>query len=399
MPNPYVALFRQPGTVAFSFTGAIARLPIAMVGIGIVLVVESGSGSYALAGAVAATAGVAFALISPQFSRLVDRYGQRRVTAPQLVIFAAGLVAIVLLAEYDAPRWTFFVAAVVVGAEPTMGSLVRSRWSTALEGESGLRTAYSWESVLDEVIFVIGPPAVTIGAVHFGASPALLGVAAIGFFGGLLFLAQRRSEPPTVVATAEHRGSAISEGWLRVLIVIMFFLGGIFGCVEVVTIARADELDQLSAAGVLLALYAFGSLVAGLTYGWKHPAMPLRKQMVIGSVGMAVLTPLFYLASGSLVVLGLTAVVCGLAISPTLIVGFALVEELAPAERLTESLSWLSTGIALGVALSAALSGWLIDTGGARPAYLVAAACGLITAVCAVLGRGRLVPTRTKEDA
>ena len=114
---------------------------------------------------------------------------------------------------------------------------------------------------------------------------------------------------------------------------------------------------------------------------------------------MAVLTPLFYLASGSLVVLGLTAVVCGLAISPTLIVGFALVEELAPAERLTESLTWLSTGIALGVALSAALSGWLIDTGGARPAYLVAAACGLVTAVCAVLGRGRLVPTRTKEDA
>ena len=79
--------------------------------------------------------------------------------------------------------------------------------------------------------------------------------------------------------------------------------------------------------------------------------------MVAGSLAMALLTPLFFLASGSLAVLGVTAVVCGLAISPTLIVGFALVEELAPAERLTESLTWLSTGIALGVALSAAVSG------------------------------------------
>ena len=267
----------------------------------------------------------------------------------------------------------------MAGAEPTIGSLVRSRWSSTLHGGPALRTAYSWESVLDEVIFVVGPPAVTIGAVHAGAPAALVGVAAIGLFGGLLFLAQRRSEPPLVERAVEHRGSALTEPWLRVLILIMFFLGGIFGCVEVVTIARADELDRLPAAGVLLALYAFGSLVAGLTYGWKRPALPLRRQMVIGSLAMALLTPLFFLAAGSLTVLGVTAVVCGLAISPTLIVGFALVEELAPAERLTESLTWLSTGIALGVALSAAVSGSFIDAHGARPAYLVAAGCGLLT--------------------
>jgi MFS family permease len=399
VPNPYVDLFRHPGAAAFSLTGVVARLPISMVGIGIVLVVKSASGSYALAGAVAATAGIAFALISPQLSRLVDRFGQRRVTTPQLVVFASGLVAIVLLAEHDAPSWTLFVAAVVAGAEPTIGSLVRSRWSATVEGGPSLRTAYSWESVLDEVIFVVGPPAVTICAVHLGAPVALYGVAAIGLVGGLLFLAQRRSEPPLVEHGAAGRGSALSEPWLRVLILIMFFLGGIFGCVEVVTIARADELGRLPAAGVLLALYAFGSLVAGLAYGWKRPSLPLRRQMVVGSVAMALLTPLFFLAAGSLTVLGVTAVVCGLAISPTLIVGFALVEELAPAERLTESLTWLSTGIALGVALSAAVSGALIDASGARPAYLVAVGCGLLTAVSGVAGRRRLVPARTREDA
>ena len=399
MPNPYVDLFRHPGAAAFSLTGVVARLPISMVGIGIVLVVKGASGSYALAGAVAATAGIAFALISPQLSRLVDHFGQRRVTTPQLLVFAGGLVGIVVLAEHDAPAWTLFVAAVVAGAEPTIGSLVRSRWSSILGGGPSLRTAYSWESVLDEVIFVVGPPAVTICAVHLGAPAALVGVAAIGLFGGLLFLAQRRSEPPLAWRETVSRGSALAEPWLRVLLVIMFFLGGIFGCVEVVTIARADELDRLPAAGVLLALYAFGSLIAGLAYGWKRPALPLRRQMVLGSVAMALLTPLFFLAAGSLAVLGVTAVVCGLAISPTLIVGFALVEELAPTERLTESLTWLSTGIALGVSVSAAVSGWLIDASGARPAYLVAAGCGVLTAISGVAGRRWLVPTLTREDA
>ena len=203
----------------------------------------------------------------------MTRYGQRRVTTPQLVIFASGLGALVLLAERGAPAWTLFVAALVAGAEPTIGSLVRSRWSAALEGSEGLRTAYSWESVLDELIFVLGPPAVTLWAVHFSPPSALLAVAAIGLFGGLLFLAQRRSEPPLVGARG-GTGSALAGVWLRVLILVSFFLGGIFGCVEVVTIARSDELGRLPAAGVILALYASGSLVAGLTYGWRRPLCP-----------------------------------------------------------------------------------------------------------------------------
>ena len=110
---------------------------------------------------------------------------------------------------------------------------------------------------------------------------------------------------------------------------------------------------------------------------------------------MAVLTPLFFLSAGSLVTLGIAAVVCGLAISPTLIVCFALVEELAPTAQLTESLTWLTTGIALGVSFSAALSGWLIDEAGARPAYLVAVACGLLTFAVALPGRRLLVPAPT----
>ncbi len=399
MPNPYAAIFRHPGSVAFTSTGFVARLPMSMIGIGIVLVVVQATGSYALAGAVAALSGIAFALIGPQTSRLVDRYGQRRVSAPQAVLCAAGIVAVVALAAAGAPSWTLFVAALVVGTEPVIGSLVRSRWSALIGTGPELRTAFSWESVLDEVVYVIGPPAVTLAAVHFGPDPALLGVASIGLIGTLLFVSQRRTEPQPTPRAAVNSGSALKQPWLQVLTVILFFLGGIFGCVEVVSIAVADELGRLSAAGVILALYAFGSLIAGVTYGWRHPAMPLRRQMLIGALGMAALTPLFFLAAGSLVILGLTAVLCGLAISPTLIVGFALVEELAPTDRLTESLSWLTTGIALGVALSAALSGWVIDEVGARPAYLVAAACGLVTGAVALLGWRLLVATPEREIA
>lgn len=390
MPNPYAAILREPGAAAFSLTGLIARLPMSMIGIGIVLVVEGTSGSYALAGAVSAVATVAFALISPQFSRLVDRYGQRRVTTPQLTAYVTALIALVVLAERDAPPWTLFLAALVIGCEPTIGSLVRSRWARALGSGAQLRTAYSWESVLDELVFVVGPTAVTVAAVQFGASAALTGVAAVGFFGGVLFLAQRRTEPPVAGNAQIQRGSMVGEPWMRVLMVIAASLGGIFGCVEVVTIARSEELGNLEGAGLVLGLYALGSLVAGLVYGWRHPTMSLCRQLVIGSIAMAVLTPLFFVAAGSLTTLSLTAFVCGFAISPTSIVSFALIEELAPQVRLTESLTWLITGMALGLSAGAAVSGWWIDRSGARDAYLLAVGCGVLTALIAVAFRRHL---------
>ena len=42
----YATVLREPGALAFSLVGVVARLPISMLGIGIVLLVERETGSY-----------------------------------------------------------------------------------------------------------------------------------------------------------------------------------------------------------------------------------------------------------------------------------------------------------------------------------------------------------------
>jgi MFS family permease len=173
--NPYPALLRVPGGPAFSAAAFVARLPISMLGIAIVLLVSSSTHHYGLAGGVSATFAISGAIAQPRLSRLVDRFGQARAVPPQVAVATAGIVTLVWLASAHAPAWTLFPAAVVGGAAyPNLGSLVRARWSKALSGQPELRTAYSLESILDEVIFVLGPPFVTLLAAKVGAAQALL---------------------------------------------------------------------------------------------------------------------------------------------------------------------------------------------------------------------------------
>jgi len=111
--GPYREVLRVPGAVAFVVAGLVARLPISMQTLGVVLLVRATTGSYALAGAVSATFALAQALLAPLLGRLVDRHGQARVLLPALLLYAAGLGGLVTLALAGAPSWTLFPAALM----------------------------------------------------------------------------------------------------------------------------------------------------------------------------------------------------------------------------------------------------------------------------------------------
>ena len=392
MQNPYRVLLDVRGGPAFSAAAFVARLPISMLGIAIILLVAGDTKRYGLAGAVSATSALAEAVGQPWFSRLVDRYGQSKAVPPMVAVSSAASVTFAWLATHAAPAWTLFLTGAIAGAAlPNMGALVRARWSNALSGTPALQTAFSVESIVDEVIFVLGPPLVTWVAVAVGGAQALLVTVGLLVVGSTLLLVQRSTEPPP--AGRGHAGgpSALSVAGVRAVVVEMVTLGGVFGSFEVVTIAFAQQRGHAAAAGVLLALNAGGSMVAGIVYGLVHPTVPLNRQLV----ALAWIVPLTVVPFPwveSLPTLAVLSFVAGLVISPTLITAFQLIEQLAPADRLTEGLTLASTGIVFGVSIAAAVSGRLVDAVGTPHAYLATTVCGVLTALVAAAGASRLRP-------
>src|SRR3546814_15130899 len=57
----------------------------------------------------------------------------------------------------EAPDWLLFVLVVPGGATPTIGAMIRARWVAIYVGKPQLRTAFAFESVVDELCFVAGP--------------------------------------------------------------------------------------------------------------------------------------------------------------------------------------------------------------------------------------------------
>jgi MFS family permease len=388
----YAEIFQSPGARGFSFAGFLGRLPLAMVGLGTILMIKESTGKYALAGVVAGTMALVQAFVGPFLARLVDRHGQARVVFPMLAVAVAALGSLMLFVRFDTPTWTWFSAAALAGASmPNVGSLVRTRWSKVYGGTRQLHTAYSFEAVIDEVVFMIGPILVTFLTLQVHREAGVGLATALLAIGTTALLLQKGTEPPTH-PPEHHGGSAVvAIPGMRVVLVCMIAIGVMFGSVEVVTVAFAEAHNHADAAGLLLALYAGGSFVAGLAFGAVHWRMPLSRRFVV-LLALVVVTAAPMALAPNLAVLAVLLVLAGFAISPSLITGLALVEYLVPAARLTEGMVLETTGAALGITAGSAVSGWLIDQYGAHRAYLVPVAGSVLALLTALLGSRWLRP-------
>jgi MFS family permease len=389
----YGPLLRTPGALAFSLAALIGRLPIAMLGIGTVLLVEDRRSSYALAGLVSAAYAAGVAVIGPALSRLVDRLGQRRVLPWALLLSAVGTVGLVGLAGTSAPVALLLAcAAVMSAASSQLGSCVRARWSALLVDRSAeLPRAYAWEAVVDEIVFVLGPLVVVLCAL-LDPAVGLLAALGLGGAGTLAFLALRDTEPAVQPVTGGGR-SALASAGLRTLTVSMLCVGLVFGTIEVSMVAFAQERGSDTGGGLLLALVAGGSGAAGLLYGTLDWQASARRRYLLGTAFLAAgLVPL--LLAPSMGWMAPSALLAGFAISPVLIVAFGLVQELVPAAARTEGFSWLNSGLGVGVAAGFALSGAVADSAGARTAFLVAFGGALAAGAVALAARATLVPAQ-----
>ncbi|GAA1678092.1 MFS transporter [Streptomyces yatensis] len=408
----YRHLLRTPGAWTFLLPGFAARQPFAMLTISIVLLLRHTTGSYGLAGAVAAVTGVSMALFAPQSGKLADRHGQSAVLVPGVLLHAAAAALLTALALAHAPLWALIAAAVPTGASvPQVGPMVRARWAAALgdgavgdgaPGGSGprsgrhplLATAAAFESVTDELTFVIGPVLAT--GLSTGVHPAsgLIAEAALTLVGGLLFAAQRRTAPPLGAARADTRkrpASALSVPGVRVLAVAFLGVGSVFGGMQVALTAFAQEHGQPGLNGVLYGVFAAGNMLAGVACGAIAWRTSPRRRLLTSYAALTLVCATLWAVPAPLPLGGL-GLLAGLCIAPALITGYTLVEALVPATSRTEAFTWLTGSVALGQAAAVTAAGQLADGFGASAAFtvpLVGTAPALLTVVSL---RARITP-------
>jgi MFS family permease len=393
MLAPYRSLFVAPATGRFVLAGLVARLPLPMTGIGIITLLAQLRGSYALAGTVAAAFVLTYALLSPQISRQVDRHGQSRVLPAATTVSVLGMALLLAAASAQAPAWTLFAGAVLAGCMPSMSAMVRARWAAMLRGQPRLQTAYSLETVLDEVTFIAGPPLAVGLSVAIDPLAGLFAAAVLLALGVTALTVQRGSEPPLQpVDPSDRYGSAISVGGVRLLALLMMAMGVIVGTVDITSVAFADQRGVPGTASVVLSAYALGSCVAGLLFGAVTLRWPLRRLLLLGGMATA-LSTLPLLRVDSIAALAVAVLAAGACFAPTMIVAMSIVERLVPAHRLTEGMTWLLAGLNVGVAIGAAAAGQRVDIGGARAGFVVAVA-GAALVVLTTLWAHRRLPAQ-----
>ncbi|MDH2424303.1 MFS transporter [Sphaerisporangium sp. TRM90804] len=388
----------MPGAKGFVVAGFFGRMPMSMLGIGIVLLISALTNSWATAGAVSATVSIAYAVAAPLTGRLVDRYGQARILVPFVLLHGAALTALMVCAHNDAPLWTLFASGVIAGGAATsLGSMVRARWSHLLGGSARLHTAFSFESVADEVIFVTGPALVTFLTTMVNLYAGLILAIAFTVAGTIAFALQRRTEPPVRTVTVAS-GSPITIPGVALLSCVFLAMGAVFGSVDLITVAFAEAHGAKAAAGLLLASFAGGSMVSGLWFGFRQWRISLRHRFIRGLVVFAAgLTPIVLIADTK--VMAVALFFAGLAISPTIITGYALIERLVPGHLLTEGMAWISTAVGFGVAIGAWAGGRLTDSFGPSNAYAFSLICATLAVMIGVGGNTWLRTPETEAAA
>ena len=374
----------------FCAAAFVMRLPIAIYPIGLVLIISARDGRYGFAGVLSACYIFGGAVGNPVLARLVDRHGQRRLIPPASATHVLAVVGLALLLRAHAPNWTLILPTVVAGfAYLSVGSLVRTRWSFALAGRPDLAAAYSVESTLDELIFVVGPLIATLIATQ--VQPVLvlyLGAVLVGA-GGVWLTSLRGTEPPPHPPGEQPRTSALRARGMLLLTVTAIGMGALFASAEVAMVAFCGQHGHRGASGAVLAAIALGSGISGFSYGARHRSAPLLTRFRLQALIFAVLPAVLFVAS-NVATLAVCGFAVGLGIAPLLITCFGLVDQIAPAGTLTEALAWLSTGLNIGYGAGAALVGAIADAHGARVAFSVSVAASASVGVLATLLHSRL---------
>jgi len=380
--RPYLDVLRTPGVPRLLGAAVLGRMPIGMAGLAIVLLVRQTGGSYATAGLVAGAYAISLGLTAPLLGRLIDRVGQTRVLLATAGVSAAAFAALAVAAEAGSRALLPVLAALGGASLPPVAACLRALWSELLGRGAELQAAFSVEAIVQELIFVVGPPLVAVLAAVFAPAAAMVGIAVLLLAGIGAFAAA-----PASRAWRPERRAADWAGPLRSPGIVV--LAAAFGAVEVAVPAAAEQLGSRTLAGPLLALWAVGSMVGGLAFGGRGPGRPPERRLVGMLVLVAAGIAALALTAGRFQ-LGAGMVVAGLGIAPAIACLYLLIDRLAPAGTVTEAFTWVNSAFGTGIAAGNATGGGVVHRAGADAVFLLAAAAVVAAALVARMRRPAL---------
>jgi MFS family permease len=373
-------------------SSVVARLPLAMFSIALLVHTRHLTGSFTAAGIVTGAYAAAVGLGGPLLGRVVDRRGQTRVLLASAAA-AAALLCVVAVLPRATPLLVVVALAIAVGiATPPVDACARSLLPELIADDDALRAAYAFESSALELTFIFGPP-VALGLGALWSTGAALAA------GGLLLLiatAVFALQPSSRAWAPKSRPAVRRSGLLRApgmqtLFTVLVALGVVFGAVEVGVTVAANSLGGTAVAGPLLAVWGIGSLTGGLVASRLGGGARSGRGLALILTALAGGHLALGLLLGHTVALACGLFVAGATIAPTYATIYSMVGEVAPSDSVTEAFAWLSTAVAVGAAAGAAVSGTLVDEVGATAAFGLAGIGGAV-AVVLMLARAWTLP-------
>ncbi|MCU1411191.1 MAG: transporter [Rhodoglobus sp.] len=380
--SSYVDLLKTPGVGRIIAAQLTARFPSGMLSLAYLIHIEHILHSYGAAGLVLGATSLGQALAGPLTSRWMGVWGMRKVLTLTLIVCALSIFTIALV-PLTLPLY-MLVGFIGGLSTPPIQPAVRTIYPKMVNSRQ-LTPLFSLDASAQEIIWIAGPVITTFVAVQISS---VLAISIAGLFligGGIWFIASPEVGRVRIPRSKRRFGVVLRKPAVLLGTITGFLLVGSCAAVEAGVVAVFGEGGPQS--GLVLAIWAIGSIVGGLSLG-HVPIGPwaLARRMFAVLVGLS-------LAMGYGLVAGqgwefwwlsITLLIAGIGIAPALAVIFAIVSSSVKFSDTAEAYGWVGTGQLIGAALGSAAAGFLIDANGAIGGFWAAGALALV---------GFIVPT------
>lgn len=334
-----------------------------MISLAYLLHIELLFDSYGLAGLVLAATSVGQGVAGPLTSRLMGRLSMRLVITTTLIIASISMIAMAYLVL---PIGAYMLIGFIGGlATPPIQPAVRTIYPTMVNSKQ-LTPLFSMDASAQELIWIAGPVLTVFIATQISTTMAIVVAFLILLFGSIWFLSRPELGTVKIPVSKSPLGTVLTKPPVLLATVVGFLLIGSAAAVEVAVVSVFGHGGPQ--AGIILSIWAFGSVVGGLALG-HVPIGPwaLAVRMGVVFIGMALAGIIldFWWIAGALLI-------AGIGIAPALAVMFAIVSSSVKFSDTAEAYGWMGSGQLIGAALGSAVAGFAIDAYGSVGGFVAA---------------------------